>query len=241
MENKNNVVIIDYGLGNVASVANAIKVLGGRAIVTRKTEDIKVADKIILPGVGAFEKGMVNLKKLGLIDVLEEQILNRGKPFLGICLGLQLLADKSFEDGKHRGLGWIGGIVKKLPVKTLCLPHIGWNDVLIKDKTSLLEGFEKDFCCYFLHSYFFDCQDSSVIKATCDYGIEFPAIIQYNNIIGMQFHPEKSRKVGLLLLHNFMYGQWGQTLAHSLSTVNDVLKKALSDDRMPPCFTLKRS
>ncbi len=238
---KVKVVIIDYGLGNVASVANAVEALGGLAMVTRKKEDIEVADKIILPGVGAFEKGMDNLRKFRLIDVLKEQVLNRGTPFLGICLGLQLLADESFEDGTHRGLGWIEGTVKKLPDPVLRLPHIGWNNVLIKDKTFLFHGLEHDFCCYFLHSYFFDCKDPSIIKATCDYGVEFPAIIQRNNIIGMQFHPEKSRKVGLLLLHNFLHGPLEQTLAHSISAVNNVLKKALSDDRMPPCFTLKRS
>jgi glutamine amidotransferase len=199
------IVIIDYGMGNLFSVKNALDAINAEVIISDNPNDLKKADKIILPGVGAFPDGMKNLKNMGFIEVLEKEVLENEKPFLGICLGMQLLASDSEEHKLTEGLGWIDGHVKRFNVddKNLRIPHMGWNDVNIKKENPLF-GAIKDPIFYFVHSYHLIPKDSSVITATCNYGEEFMAAIQKNNIFGVQFHPEKSQKCGLELLKNFL-------------------------------------
>lgn len=201
------IAIIDYGMGNVKSVYNALEYLGENAVITCEKNKIEVASHIILPGVGAFGDAMDSLKKRELIDILKEQVLQKKKRFLGLCLGMQLLADYSLEYGKHAGLGWIKGYVRPLPQKNKIpkIPHVGWDEILIKKKHYLLTNLNSDqLTFYFVHSYYFDSQDNEDVWAICSYGIDFPAIIIKNNIIGMQFHPEKSQDNGLQLLRNFI-------------------------------------
>jgi len=200
-----NIVIIDYNMGNLASVANAIEYIGYKAIISNKIEDIKLADYIILPGVGAFPDGMKNLIDLNLIEVLREQVLERKKPFLGICLGMQLLADEGYESGLTKGLGYIKGKVKKFDLKdkNLRIPHVGWNEVYFKKNCILFKDLNKSEVFYFVHSYHFTPEED-VVAGTFDYGGEFTAIIQKDNIFGTQFHPEKSQKAGLKILENFI-------------------------------------
>lgn len=199
------ITIIDYGMGNLFSVENAIKTLGAEVIVSSKAEDIKMADKIILPGVGAFPDGMKNLKDLGIDKILTEEVLNKKKPLLGICLGMQLLASVGEEHGITTGLGFIEGAVRKFKIedKKFRIPHIGWNDVVLSRENILLKNVKTPIF-YFDHSYHFVPKDNSVIIATCDYGEIFSAAIQKENIFGVQFHPEKSQREGLNLLNSFL-------------------------------------
>ncbi len=199
------IVIIDYNMGNLASVANALDYLGYKAIISNKVDDIKSADYIILPGVGAFSDGMKNLIDLGLVDILREQVLKIKKPFLGLCLGMQLAAEEGYEGGLTKGLGFFKGKVKKFELKDkdLRIPHIGWNEVYFKKNCLLFDKLNKSEVFYFVHSY---ClfPEEDVVVGTFDYGGEFVAIIQKNNIFGTQFHPEKSQKAGLQILKNFI-------------------------------------
>jgi imidazole glycerol-phosphate synthase subunit HisH len=198
------VVIIDYGMGNLFSVKNALDAIGAESIISDNPEDLEKADKIILPGVGAFPDGMKNLKKRGFIEVLKKEVLNNKKPFLGICLGMQLLATDSEEHKLTKGLGWINGHVKKFNVdNNFRIPHMGWNDVFVKKENPLF-GANKTPVFYFVHSYHIVPNDLSVILATCNYGEEFVAAIQKDNVFGVQFHPEKSQKCGLEFLKNFL-------------------------------------
>lgn len=198
------VVIIDYGMGNLFSVKNAFDAIGAESVISNDSKDLKKADKIILPGVGAFPDGMKNLKKRGFIEVLKKEVLEKEKPFLGICLGMQLLATDGEEHKLTKGLGWIPGHVRKFNVQNnLRIPHMGWNDVFIKKENPLFESV-KDPVFYFVHSYHIVPKDSRVVIATCNYGEEFVAAIQKGNIFGVQFHPEKSQKCGLELLKNFL-------------------------------------
>lgn len=198
-------IIIDYGMGNLFSVANALKYLGAEIKVSNRKDDLRNADRIILPGVGAFPDGMKNLKNLGIIESLEEEVFKNKKPFLGICLGMQLLAAEGEENGLTKGLGWIAGRVKRFQVdeKQFRVPHVGWNDVFPQKPSLLFAGLEKPIF-YFVHSYHLVPEDPSVITATCDYGENFAAAIQKDNLFGVQFHPEKSQKDGLKLLKNFL-------------------------------------
>ena len=198
------VVIIDYGMGNVGSVKNAFASLGEEAVISRKEEDIKSASHIVLPGVGAFKKGMENIHYFGLVDILRREVLEKQKPFLGICLGMQLLAEKGYEFGEHDGLGWIQGEAVKLDAGKLPLPHIGWNNIHIARENKLLKDVENDQDFYFVHSYVFKTKNSDDIAATTEYGSEFNSVISKNNIFGVQFHPEKSQRAGKLLLENFL-------------------------------------
>lgn len=203
-----SVVIIDYGLGNVRSVVNALQALGAEVQISRNPEDFENAGGLILPGVGAFRDGMANLKNYALIPHLTEIVLHQKKPFLGICLGMQLLANSSKEGGYHEGLGWLNAEVVRLQSDTqnppLKVPHVGWNDVTIQRTCPVLglPGETKSF--YFVHSYALQCYEPEMIAGTCNYGIEFPAVIQKDNILAVQFHPEKSQKHGLNLLANFL-------------------------------------
>ncbi len=199
----NEVVIIDYQMGNVASVAKAFKKCGARTFISRDPQKIASASHLVLPGVGAFGKGMENLKKLGLVTILKENVLKHKKPFLGICLGMQLLAKKGFEFGEHEGLGWIEGEVLAIRTKNLRLPHIGWDNIEILDNRNILKDIPDD-NFYFDHSFYLSCSDKKIITSFCRYGEKLPASIKKNNIYAVQFHPEKSQVSGLKLIANFL-------------------------------------
>lgn len=198
-------VIIDYGMGNLFSVENALKHLGAEVKISNTEEDIQTADKIILPGVGAFPDGMKNLKNLGIIEILEEAVFENKKPILGICLGMQLLATEGEEDSPTMGLGWIAGRVRRFDIDEnhFRLPHVGWNDIVPRKDTFLFRGVERP-TFYFVHSYHLVPEDNSVVAATCAYGEDFVTAVQKDNIIGVQFHPEKSQRSGLRVLKNFI-------------------------------------
>jgi len=199
------IVIIDYGMGNIHSVAKAIQICGVEPIITNKKSDIGSADKIILPGVGAFDDALLELKKLDLISVIRQQI-NCKKPFLGICLGMQLLLESSQEAKINQGLGILKGqVVKFISGPDLKVPHMGWNDCKIVEKDCLLlSGISGEAQVYFCHSYYPQPGDKSAIAATCNYGGEFGCVLHKDNVYGVQFHPEKSQALGLKIIKNFV-------------------------------------
>lgn len=198
--------IVDYNVGNVCSVTKAFEILGAEVVISNKKADIRSADHLVLSGVGAFSDGIKNLKKLGLINLLNKEVLENKKPILGICLGMQLMARDSEEFGLHKGLGWLDASVKKFELKDkgLKIPHMGWNNVKVNKKCFLFRGIKQDSEFYFVHSFHMVCDSAKEIVATCDYGIRFVAAIQKNNIFATQFHPEKSQTVGLKILENFL-------------------------------------
>lgn len=195
-----NTVIIDYGMGNLASVHKALNVLGIQNIISNKIEDIVNAKYLILPGVGSYYQGMKNLKDLNLINVLNEEVIGRKKPIFGICLGMQLFSEIGTEPIKCSGLSWVSGKVEKLEISGLRIPHLGWNNIKIYQE-DWAEFDEKDF--YFIHSYHFAIEDKSKILATVDYGKEVVAAIRVENLMACQFHPEKSQAIGLKFLKSF--------------------------------------
>jgi glutamine amidotransferase len=196
--------IIDYGMGNLQSVRNALELLGCEVQVSADPTALSSADALILPGVGAFGEAMNNLQQLKLIEPLRYAVLSEGKPLLGICLGMQLLADSSEERGVYPGLGLIPGQVRKIPAsRDLRLPHIGWNDVSVSMTTPLFRDLPDRCAFYFVHSYRFEC-NSAHIAAIADYGIDITAAVQRDRIFGVQFHPERSQRKGLRLLRNFI-------------------------------------
>lgn len=201
---KKSVCILDYGSGNVRSVFNIVSLLNPEVIVSNLAEDIRNASHLILPGVGAFEAAMQKIKNSIPLEVLEAEVFTKKKPFLGICVGMQVLADTGYEFGKHKGLGWITGEVKKINSGSLPLPHIGWNNTEIKKDNPLVEGISSDFDFYFVHSFAFFTDQTENVVATTDYGQKFCSIIAKENVYGVQFHPEKSQKAGQLLLENFL-------------------------------------
>ena len=195
-------VIIDYGAGNIKSVEKALLSLGQEVVITDDADTILNAERIILPGVGAFGNAMAQLEKTGLDEVIREAV-RRKIPFLGICLGLQLLFEKSDEALGVKGLGVLKGEVKKIPAKKgLKIPHMGWNSLHFAHNGKLFQGIEEGAYVYFVHSYYVDT-DSQYITTTADYGIKVPGIVEKGNVYGMQFHPEKSGNVGLDLLRTF--------------------------------------
>lgn len=198
------IVIIDYGIGNTHSVSNAITFLGYKKVKISDNERIiSEADVLILPGVGAFDEAMKNIRSRNLHTILNEQVLVRKKPILGICLGMQMFASFSEENGVHEGLKWIEGRVKKLELpKEFVTPHVGWNNVSIKNYGPLFLNNAPESHFYFDHSYWFEC-DEQHVSAVCDYGTKINAAIQQNNIFGIQFHPEKSQVNGLKLFRSF--------------------------------------
>jgi glutamine amidotransferase len=204
MAEQPNIVIVDYGVGNTHSVSNAIRTLGYKKLQISDNEGIiNKADVLILPGVGAYEEAINNLRSRKLDYVLNENVILKGKPILGICVGMQLLATCSEENGVHSGLNWIEGSVKKLKLPhQFSIPHVGWNNIVIKNKTPLFTGNLELNNFYFDHSYHFVCDDSNII-AYCDYGINVTAAVQKDNIFGVQFHPEKSQTTGLRLFRSF--------------------------------------
>lgn len=199
--------IIDYGLGNLTSVAGAVAKLGYEPVISASRDTLSDADKLILPGVGAFPDGMANLSSRGLIEVLGDLVIKGRKPILGICLGFQLLGEGSEEFSETDGLGWIDARVKLLRPsdKSLRVPHVGWNDVTQASPDCILfDGIPDEALFYFVHKYKMETPREGASVATCDYGGAFTAAVQKGNIFGTQFHPEKSQRHGLALLNNFL-------------------------------------
>ena len=195
------ITIIDYGAGNLFSVQNALNYLGVENRISSRAEDIISADKLILPGVGAFPDAMKMLDEAGLTDVIKEQA--KLKPLMGICLGMQMLFDKSYEFGETAGLGLIPGTVELMrPADDLVIPHIGWNALEKNEPCALLDGVNEGDYVYFVHS-FAAVTDSKNVAAYCDYGMKVPALVTSGKVYGCQFHPEKSGKTGLTILKNF--------------------------------------
>jgi len=194
------IAIIKYGMGNVASVQKALKKLGYTSIITNNHNEIKQADLILLPGVGSFKKGMENLHESGLVDLLTQEVVVNKKPFLGICLGMQLIASKGTEPEVINGLGWIDGVVVKIESpKGLRIPHLGWNTVISSTNDEIYWEFNgQDY--YFIHSYHFKVANKNEVVFTVPYDGDLVAAVQKNNIHGMQFHPEKSQTFGMKLL-----------------------------------------
>lgn len=190
-------IILDYGLGNTASVLKAVEAAGFQGKISRDKELLKQAKTVILPGVGSFRDAMSRLHNLGLVSLLNDLILKEKKKFLGICLGMQLLGELGFEDGETAGLGWISGNIKRIPDHGQRIPHMGWNDIEITPDSSVGELNDSNF--YFMHSYFFEA-DPSTITSTVNYGEKLTATVQSANIFGAQFHPEKSQSSGLAYL-----------------------------------------
>ncbi len=196
------IAIIDYGVGNLRSVQKGFERVGSEAIITNKPAVIDAASSVVLPGVGAFSNAMDNLKQLGLIEVIHSSI-SSGKPFLGICLGLQLLFTESEEFGHCQGLDIIKGRVVRFPNTGLKIPHMGWNQLNIKKKSPILQDIPDKTFTYFVHSYFVVPEDKEVVSTTTDYGIEFVSSIWKDNLYAVQFHPEKSQSQGLAMLKAF--------------------------------------
>jgi len=202
-----SIAILDYGLGNLGSVAGALEWLGCKPQITRDARLVAQADKLIIPGVGAFGDGMRKLREFGLVEVLNNFALEQKKPVLGICLGFQLMAKKSEEFGQHNGLGWLDAEVVKLdPGPGLRLPHVGWNDLFKTRNDGLWQDVPDDALCYYVHSYHVHCANRDAVLAECEHGQRFTAAVGFGNIRGVQFHPEKSQRWGLQILKNFVDG-----------------------------------
>ena len=209
---KKKITIVDYGLGNIVSAQQSfLKVikdngLDARVIISNSPNEILESSHIVLPGQGAFKSCIEGLKKIpGMISALEKSVIINKKPFLGICVGMQLLAEFGFENGKHAGLGWIKGCVKKIDFDNLKLPHMGWNNIKIINNFNKMKFSHENKDFYFVHSYFFECLDKKNIIGITSYGLDFPSIVGKENIYGVQFHPEKSSDQGLELIRNFIY------------------------------------
>ena len=201
------IAIVDYGCGNLHSVMNAFTYLGEEAVITSDENKIIESERIVIPGVGSFMSGMENLMSTGLIDCLNQQVLDLKKPVLGICLGQQLMATTGLEGSTTAGLGWIAGKVEKLETGTnpLPLPHVGWNEVYPTKQSKLFEGLGKSPIFYFTHSYAINIDGSNeLVAGWCEYGIPFTAAIESGNNAATQFHPEKSQDAGLSFLSNFV-------------------------------------
>lgn len=198
------VAIIDYDAGNLKSVEKACELLGEKSVITRDREVILNSDKVILPGVGSFKDAMCNLKKYNLHNVIDE-VANKKIPFLGICLGLQLLFDSSEESPGVEGLGLLKGKIVKIP-KTgdLKIPHMGWNSLHLQNSGRLFKDIDEESYVYFVHSYYLQAEDEGIVKATTEYGVNIHASVESDNIFACQFHPEKSGSLGLKILDNFI-------------------------------------
>ena len=200
-------VIIDYGMGNLGSVKNMFKKIGKTSIISSNKKDIAIASKLLLPGVGSFDKAMKNLQELDLVEIIKKKILLDKTPILGICLGMQLLT-KSSEEGKLIGFGFVDARTNKFDFEkineTLPVPHMGWNRLLHKKESRIFENMPKNERFYFVHSYAVECKDDKDVLTTTDYGYKFVSSFEKDNIIGCQFHPEKSHKYGMQLFKNFV-------------------------------------
>ena len=196
--------IIDYDAGNIRSVEKALQLLGEEVIITRDPEKILAADRVILPGVGAFGDAMEKLRAYQLVDVIR-QVVKRGTPFLGICLGLQLLFERSEESPGVEGLGILKGEILRIPdAEGVKIPHIGWNSLQFPNRGRLFEGIEEGSYVYFVHSYYLRAQEASIVTAVTEYGAGIHASVEKDNVFACQFHPEKSSSVGLTILKNFL-------------------------------------
>ena len=203
---KLNVIIVDYGTGNLNSVKRSLDILGVSSIVSSDPIDIASAEKIILPGVGHFGKAMSNLKRLNLLDPLHDAALVKRKPILGICLGMELMAEKS-EEGNANGLGWFEAEIIQFNIsnkKQYKVPHMGWNQICIKKNSSLMKNVPECSEFYFVHSYHLKIKNQSDLLNETEYEVTFPSAIEKDNIFGVQYHPEKSHDAGLQLLKNFI-------------------------------------
>lgn len=196
--------IIDYDAGNIKSVEKALISLGENVVITRDKDTILSADRVILPGVGAFGDAMSKIRTYGLEEVIKE-VVEKKIPFLGICLGLQLLFERSDESPEAEGLGLLKGEILRIPDEAgLKVPHIGWNSLKYPSQGKLFKGLEEDSYVYFVHSYYLKATDDSIVKATTEYGTLIHASVEKDNIFACQFHPEKSSEVGLTILKNFV-------------------------------------
>lgn len=204
------VAMIDYGLGNVRSVQKALEHVAADVVLTADPEVILRAEKLVLPGVGAFGAGMAALRKRGLVTAIQEAV-GQGTPLLGICLGMQLLFEESEEFGRHRGLSLLRGWVVRFPVNELKIPHVGWNQIEHDGEHPLLKGVPDGARAYFVHSLYCEPTDPGDVIARTTYGIPFAAIVGRGNVTGIQFHPEKSQQVGLRILRNFVHRTGDQT------------------------------
>lgn len=198
------IAIIDYDAGNIKSVEKALQKLGAEVLITKDAETILHADKVILPGVGAFGDAMANLKKYGLDEVIH-QVVKKGTPFLGICLGLQLLFERSDETPGVEGLGILKGEILRIPEKDdLKIPHMGWNSLHLQNGGRLFKGLSEQSYVYFVHSYYLKAEEEEIVKATTEYSVNIHASVEQGNVFACQFHPEKSSDVGLAILKNFV-------------------------------------
>ncbi len=201
----NKVLVIDYGMGNLRSVANALRAVGAEPLISDHPASLKEVGRVILPGVGAFGDGMRNLTDRGWREALEASVRRGGMPYLGLCLGMQLVAARGTEHGDHEGLGWIPGTVERLPEdNAFRVPHIGWNAVQFRADSRLFRELGESPTFYFVHSYALVPQDPNVVAGRCEHGPPFVAAIEHENIFGTQFHPEKSQKTGLAVLKSFV-------------------------------------
>lgn len=200
------IVVVNAAIGNLRSVANAFEAIGRPVEIADRPESLAGADGIVLPGVGAFEDAMRNLRELDFVPALEHTVRRQGTPFIGLCLGMQLLASTSTEHGLSVGLGWIEGSVERIEANgaLLRVPHIGWNEVRFVEHSRLFAGLGEAQTFYFVHSYVFRPRAAAVVTGVCEYGGEFAAAIEDGNIFGTQFHPEKSQQAGLGTLRNFV-------------------------------------
>lgn len=200
------ITIIDYGSGNISAIANIYERLNIHYKIASSPVELRGADKLFLPGVGAFDETMLLLMNKGFKEVMDEEVLKNKVPIFGICVGMQVLGNSS-DEGKLPGLGYIKGVVRKFNESLIIgkpkLPHMGWNTIQEKNKTTILNGIDLEIGFYFLHSYYFDCVNISDVVATTNYGQEFASVVCNSNVYGVQFHPEKSHSNGINLLKNF--------------------------------------
>lgn len=198
--------VIDYGMGNLFSVHHALEMVGAVVRICRHPGELDDAERIVLPGVGAFRDCIANLEMKGFVEALERSVLEKGKPLFGICLGMQVLARKSFEGGEYKGFGWFEADVVRLAPgdPSWRVPQIGWNDVEYRSDSPLFNGVPSRPDFYFVHSYYMKCDEQNDIDAVCDYGGPVTAAVRKNNVFATQFHPEKSQDYGLKILENFL-------------------------------------
>jgi imidazole glycerol-phosphate synthase subunit HisH len=209
-----DVTVVNYGMGNIWSVRNALSFVGANVILSSDPEEISRAQCLVLPGVGVFGTAMRRLESLGMRAAMDEAVLNRGIPFLGICIGMQLLASSSEESENVPGLGWIPGRVVRLRGENLRVPHMGFSSAtVIRPSSALFEDVADDSDFYFVHSYHFVPDDAGHVVATTEYASPFVSVVQKDNIVGAQFHPEKSQASGMQFLSNFV--EWSRAVGHA--------------------------
>lgn len=204
-----NVVLIDYGAGNLHSAEKAFRHMAGdtEVLVSADPQAVATADRVVLPGVGAFADCMGGICSIpGMLEALHRAVIEKQRPFLGVCVGMQMMLEEGHEHGTHKGLGWIKGAVKAITPKDASykIPHMGWNDLQLRHNHPVLQGIATGDHAYFVHSYHAVCASPGDVLATVDYGHEVTAIIARDNLLGTQFHPEKSQKTGLTLIRNFL-------------------------------------